>query len=117
MSDLEPLVVKRLAKRRSEQPGSWRRQGAHISCALIGAVGTLLLSSPARAADKNETPTLSVAIRETGDVWAVLSGFDPGLAVLNKLQVSATLTGDKLGLKGWSAHAQIFRFDGQQLSP
>ena len=73
-------------------------------------------AQPAFAADKEDTPTLSVAIRETADVWSVFSGLDPGLSILNKLQVSATLSGDKIGLKGWSAHAQIFRFDGQQLS-
>lgn len=68
------------------------------------------------AADKDDTPTLSVALRETADNWSVFSGVDPGLAILSKLQVSATLSGDKLGLEGWSAHAQVFRFDGQQLS-
>ncbi|HEV2596706.1 MAG TPA: carbohydrate porin [Sphingomicrobium sp.] len=55
-------------------------------------------------------------MRETADSWTVVSGADPGFAFLNKLQVSATLTGDKLGLAGWSAHAQLFRFDGQLLS-
>lgn len=59
---------------------------------------------------------LSVAVRDTADSWSVFSGVDPGFAFLNKLQVSATLTGDKLGLAGWSAHAQIFRFDGRSLS-
>lgn len=68
------------------------------------------------AADKDATPTLSVALRETADTWSVFSGVHPGLAVLSKLQVSATLNGDKFGLEGWSAHAQIFRFDGQALS-
>lgn len=80
------------------------------------AVACASIPQPLFAADKDETPTLSVALRETEDSWSVLSGVDPGLAILNKLQASATLTGDKVGLKGWSAHAQIFRFDGQQLS-
>lgn len=55
-------------------------------------------------------------MRETFDSWAVPAGVDPGLAVLNKLQISATVSGDPFGLDGWSAHAQLFRFDGQSLS-
>ncbi len=74
------------------------------------------IAQPALGAEKDATPPLSVAIRETSDTWGVVSGIDPGLAILNKLQISATLTGDKLGLNGWSAHAQVFRFDGQSLS-
>lgn len=73
-------------------------------------------SVPAVAETKDAPPTLSVAIRETFDAWAVPFGVDPGTAVLNKLQMSGTLSGDKIGLPGWSAHAQIFRFDGQLLS-
>jgi porin len=30
--------------------------------------------------------------------------------------MSATITGDEIGLPGWSVHSQIFRFDGQALS-
>lgn len=83
---------------------------------LALALAYVSISEPSFAADKGETPTLSVALRETSDSWSVFSGVDPGLAILNKLQVSATLTGDKFGLEGWSAHAQVFRFDGQSLS-
>lgn len=75
-----------------------------------------LTATPAQAAPKDETPTLAIAIRETVDEWVVPVGIDPGFSILNKFQLSGTLTGDKIGLKGWSAHAQIFRFDGQQLS-
>ena len=75
-----------------------------------------LISAPAHAAPKDDTPTMAVAVRETVDGWAVPLGLDPGSSILNKFQLSATLTGDNLGLKGWSAHAQIFRFDGQLLS-
>jgi porin len=78
------------------------------SCAVI--------ASAAQAAPKDEPPTLAVAVRETLDGWTVPRGLKPGSSILNKFQLSATLTGDELGLKGWSAHAQIFRFDGQQLS-
>lgn len=74
----------------------------------------VLTIHPADAASKEETPTFAVAIRETVDGWAVPLGLDPGSSIFNKAQLSATLTGDKIGLNGWSAHTQIFRFDGQQ---
>ena len=81
-----------------------------IGCSLA------VVSAPAFAEAGDVPPTLSVAIRETFDAWAVPIGLDPGTAILNKLQVSGTLSGDTLGLPGWSAHAQVFRFDGQALS-
>lgn len=84
--------------------------------ALLGLLIAALLSFPALAEDKDAPPTLSVALRETFDAWAVPAGVDPGTAVLNKFQLSGTLSGDKIGFPGWSAHAQIFRFDGQLLS-
>ena len=75
-----------------------------------------MVGSPVLAEPEDPAPLLSVAVRETFDVWAVPKGVDPGSTVLNKLQLSGTLSGDKVGLPGWSAHAQIFRFDGQPLS-
>lgn len=87
------------------------RRGLALLGSMIGWA-----SSPAVAEVKQTPPTLSVALRETFDAWAVPAGADPGTAVLNKFQLSGTLSGDKLGLPGWSAHAQIFRFDGQLLS-
>jgi porin len=87
----------------------------HRAAILIFASCTSI-SAPVNAAPKDETPTIAVAVRETLDGWTVSRGLKPGLSILNKFQLSATLTEDKFGLKGWSAHAQIFRFDGQQLS-
>ncbi len=55
-------------------------------------------------------------MRETFDVMSVPFGRSPGISLLNKLQLSGTLRGDQFGLEGWSAHAQLFRFDGQSLS-
>lgn len=78
-------------------------------------LGLGALAAVAKSADAPQ-PTLSVAVRETFDIWAVPIGVHPGTAVLNKAQVSGTLSGDRLGLSGWSAHAQIFRFDGQHLT-
>jgi porin len=88
-----------------------KHSAAIIICGLYASIAV-----PAEAASKDETPTLAVAVRETLDGWSVPLGLDPGPSILNKFQLSATLTGDKFGLKGWSAHAQIFRFDGQLLS-
>lgn len=86
-----------------------------IRVALFGLV-LVAVSSPVFAGSKDTPPIVSVALRETFDAWAVPVGVDPGTAVLNKFQLSGTLSGDKIGLPGWSAHAQIFRFDGQLLS-
>ena len=79
-------------------------------------LGLTFVGAAAFGAVKDTPPSVSVAVRNTFDVWAVPLGLDPGFAVLNKFQLSGTLAGDRLGLAGWSAHAQIFRFDGQSLS-
>lgn len=72
--------------------------------------------APAIADPTDKFPALTIATRETFDAFAVPAGIDPGTAILNKLQVSATLRGEQLGLKGWQVHAQLIRFDGQSLS-
>jgi porin len=104
------------------RPGHYERNGATIrrvrwkSKNLI--LGITLLAAPvaAIAEEKDVPPLVSVAVRETFDAWAVPAGVDPSTAILSKFQLSGTLSGDKIGLPGWSAHAQIFRFDGQSLS-
>lgn len=73
-------------------------------------------ASAAAGTSTDPPPIVSVAIRNTFDAWAAPAGVAPGTAFLNKFQLSGTLTGDGFGLTGWSAHAQIFRFDGQSLS-
>jgi porin len=71
----------------------------------------------AACASGNDTPPpLTIAVRNTFDVFDVPFGIEPGATVLNKIQLSGTLRGDQLGLDGWSVHAQLFRFDGQSLS-
>lgn len=62
-------------------------------------------------------PRVTVALRETMDAYAVPVGIAPGTALLNKLQLSATLRGERVGLPGWQFHAQVIRLDGQSLSP
>ena len=76
-----------------------------------------LTSIPVKAAwAADAAPPWSIALRETVDGWAVFSGLAPGTTILNKLQISGTLAGDRFGLPGWSLHGQIFRFDVQALS-
>ena len=94
----------------SRESGALKKRFALLGLMLMSASG------PTSAETKGVPPTLSVAVRETIDAWAVPVGVDPGTAVLSKFQLSGTLSGDKIGLPGWSAHAQIFRFDGQSLS-
>lgn len=77
----------------------------------------LLFSGTGARADPTEKlPTLAIAGRETFDVFDIPAGVAPGAAILNKIQVAATLRGEKLGLNGWLMHAQVIRFDGQSLS-
>jgi porin len=76
----------------------------------------LLLAAEAQAGPTDRVPPLAIAARETFDAFGVPAGNHPGTALLNKIQVSATLRGERLGLNGWSIHAQIIRFDGQSLS-
>ncbi|CAM3268903.1 Carbohydrate porin [Sphingomonas antarctica] len=79
------------------------------------AFASAALSAGAARAD-DPPPTVSLAMRDTMDAWAVPVGAYPGSDVLNKLQLSATVAGDRSGLSGWIAHAQVFRTDGTSLS-
>lgn len=83
--------------------------------AVLGSA-TLLAASPANADPGDKLPPLAIAARDTFDVFNVPAGTKSGTVVLNKIQLSATLRGEQLGLPGWSIHAQLFRFDGQALS-
>lgn len=83
---------------------------------LAACIAGSFMASSAAADPTDKLPPLSIAARETFDVFDVPTGVDPGTAVLNKIQLSATLRGEKLGLNGWLVHAQVIRFDGQSLS-
>src|SRR5947209_3746235 len=74
------------------------------------------MGTAAQADTTNKLPLIAVAARETFDAFAVPTGTNPGIALLNKIQLSATIRGEQLGLSGWNMHAQVFRFDGQSLS-
>jgi porin len=94
---------------------SGRRGGKLLLLLKAGCLG-LLAAAPAAADPANKLPTLTVAARDTFDAFDVPTGTDEGSAILNKLQLSATLRGEQLGLRGWLVHAQLIRFDGQSLS-
>ena len=89
---------------------------ASKTCLVLLAVLAAGVSAAAHADTGNSLPPLAIAGRETFDVFAVPAGVEPGTAILNKIQVSATIHGDTIGLPGWSVHAQVIRFDGQSLS-
>jgi porin len=79
-------------------------------------VALALAGKPAFADAANKLPPVVIAGRETFDMFDVPSGARPGTAVLTKMQLSATVRGERLGLPGWSLHGQIIRFDGRSLS-
>lgn len=85
---------------------------------LLGWAGIAFMTSASEAsADTPETlPPFAIAARETFDMFGVPAGVRPGAAILNKLQISATVRGDELGFAGWSIHGQMFRSDGKSLS-
>lgn len=83
----------------------------------VAIAATLSFTSSTVLADPtDQLPSLTIAARDTFDAFDVPAGIDPGTAILNKIQISATLRGEQLGLTGWLVHAQIIRFDGQSLS-
>lgn len=83
--------------------------------AALSAVLTLSLAGAATCADA--PPPVSVSIRDTVDVWdAASGGVERGTAFLNKLQLGGTIATDRMGLDGFSAHAQLFRTDDNGLS-
>jgi porin len=101
-----PGVDMRSVDLRSRGCSSW-------SCVAAFAIGFAL---PATAKAQDAPPSLTLAVRDTADLWIVTSGSDPGTVGLNKLQLSATLNGDRSGFTGWSLHGQVFRADGGSLS-
>jgi porin len=87
-----------------------------VKSSTLAAAVLALLSSTAHADTVDKLPPLTIAARETFDAFAVPAGRDRGTALLNKIQISATLRGERFGLAGWTFHGQIIRFDGQSLS-
>ena len=87
-------------------------------CALISCAAfcSLVPVAAAHADPTDKLPPLAIAGRETFDLFDVPRGTDRGGAILNKIQVSATVRGERFGLPGWSIHGQIIRFGGQSLS-
>lgn len=95
--------------------GKRRRQVERYALAPLALVFALSIGQPAQADDP--PPLVSGALRNTTDLWAdTTGGIRPGVAILNKLQLSGTLSADTIGLSGLSIHGQIFRTDGNSLS-
>jgi porin len=100
---------------------SWLRRRIPCPPAWVGpaALAILAVAIPrlALAAQAAPDPDLTIAVRETAEVWRNTSG---GAAVgdttLNKLQVSATWTAKALGDPNFHAHLQLFRTNGERLS-
>src|SRR5947209_10142459 len=72
------------------------------TCAGLGLVAS---TAQADAGSPDPLPPLAIALRDTFDLFGVPAGTDPGTAVLNKLQLSATMCVNQLGLPGWIVHA------------
>ena len=87
-----------------------------MKASTAGAAVLAILAGEAHADTVDKLPPLTIAARETFDAFAVPAGRDQGAALLNKIQVSATLRGERFGLAGWTLHGQVIRFDGQSLS-
>lgn len=84
--------------------------------ATLGAVIPAAASAQASEASKPLLPGVTVAVRNTFDVATALAGENPGSVTLDKLQISATLRGERIGMPGWQVHAQLFRLSGKSLS-
>ena len=85
---------------------------------LAGGIAASAIGwAPSFAAAPAAAPPVSIALRETFDVWDnVAGGVRTGVVALNKLQISGTVQGEHFGFPGFSAHAQAFRTDGSSLS-
>jgi hypothetical protein len=87
-----------------------------LGCVALSVAATCFIFPSTSLAKEIDEPPLAIAARETFDLFDVSKGIDPGTAVLNKIQLSGSIRGDQFGLRGWSLHGQLFRFDGQSLS-
>jgi porin len=96
--------------------GSKLRRRYLWSIQFCAAFAAGSLASGARADTDDKLPPVAVAARETFDAFDVPAGVARGTAILNKMQITATMRGERLGLPGWSVHAQLIRFDGRSLS-
>ena len=91
--------------------------GRNLLAPAVAVVAAVLVAAAASAAPPPPDPDLTLAARETVDVWRNLSGgLSVGDTTLNKLQVSATWTANKLDDPGFRIHAQIFRTNGERLT-
>jgi hypothetical protein len=106
------IISVRMAATRVNGARAVERWFAKVLAAAVSAS----VATAACASGNDTLPPLTIAVRNTFDMFDVPLGIEPGTTVLNKIQLSGTLRGDQFGLDGWSVHAQLFRFDGQSLS-
>jgi porin len=88
-----------------------------------GAIGrtvaalTLFAAIPGASMAAEGQPDLTLAVRETLDVWRNVSGgLSVGWTQLNKLQLSATWTANALDDPDLRIHVQVFRTNGERLT-
>jgi porin len=74
-----------------------------------------LTDAPAQA-DDTPPPVFTASLRDQLDSWWIGNGTSTGPVSLNRLQLTGTLAGDRLGLPGLSLHAQVYNFSGAGLS-
>lgn len=84
----------------------------------LRAALVLILAGAAATPVRADPAALQLDLKNTTDIWRNAGG---GVAVgytsLDKLQVSANLNGEALGLNGFKAHLFVFKTNGETLSP
>lgn len=86
-------------------------------CAVAPLCASALAGSlTASIAHAQDSPAITVSLRDTLDGWDAATGTQPGATVMNKLQISGTADGDAFGAPGFRAHVQLFRTDGASLT-
>lgn len=83
---------------------------------LLVVASLVSAPSPANAEDEGPAPVFTATLRDIVDGWLIPSNASPRPVVLNRLQVAATVAGDRLGMPGLAIHAQVFNLAGSSLS-
>ncbi|NKJ02039.1 carbohydrate porin [Novosphingobium sp. SG707] len=73
------------------------------------------LTPCAANADDDPPPVFTGTLRDNLDGWLIPSIGSPDPVVLNRLQISGTIAGDRLGAPGLAIHAQVFNLSGSSL--
>lgn len=82
--------------------------------AAAGLIACCAAPDARAAEDGTRAQPIAFSVLETLDIWRNTSGgLRRGGAQINKVQVSADVSGAAFGRPGWSAHAQYLRTDGR----